>query len=439
MEKIFDKTYRVGRNDIRVKLKYNLIYTTHELDMDVLDLGKLEFGYEDEDQLTFYPNVFKLEFDDYERKNYYTLKFALGETPSGNYESNHSGEIYFNGNKVFAGYIDKKTLKYDESNRHIVFEMVDYTIQLKQKTVAGAPQDWAGGIRDIISIYREVYPNLLFNVTQDITEYTGNNFNGAYFKHNWLFRGNGTVGVSNFDVSWADSTGWDHVHIFRQRLYENSTVYSDLLKNYAREFGMIIGSGGINKIHITKRFINPANIIPRRIDSYLKTYTNEVWLGNVSGVRNIPKNNPDPPTNVCIEGTFETVDGSLNGAPKDRDNVIDLTTILSRQQGTNNSGAANIRVSQGAIVQTVLNGIYDPDLLPYAYRAIERMITRYTYLTRVRPRDKWELDLTGINYYMHEFYSLQLQDIPSVTLRPLHLSLDMLKESTTMQALEVGL
>lgn len=442
MDKVFEKTYRIGprgEDELKVKLKYNLIYTDHELDMDVITLGKLEFGYEDEDQLTFYPNVFKLEFNDYKRKNYHTLKFAFGETPLGNYETNHSGQIYLNGNIIFEGYIDKKTLRYDEDTRHIEFDLVDYTVQLRQKTVGGNPQDWAGGVRDIIHIYRLVYPNLNFNVTQNINDYLDNSFNGVFFKHNWVFRGNGTVGVPNFDVSWADATGWDHVNIFRQRIYENSVVYSDVLKNYAREFGMIIGSAGVNKINITKRYINPASFPTRRIDSFIKSYTTEIWLGNIAGVRNIPLNNADPPLNVVTEGTFLTVDGTLNGAPQDQDNVIDMRTVLSRQQGTNNTGVANIRVSQGAYVQTVLNGIYDPDLTPAAWREIERIITRYTYLARVRPREKFELDLTGIDYYMHEYYSLQLENIPSVTLRPIHISKDILKKSTQVQALEVGL
>lgn len=442
MDKVFEKTYRIGprgEDELRVKLKYNLIYTDHELDMDVITLGKLEFGYEDEDQLTFYPNVFKLEFNDYQRKNFHTLKFAFGETPLGNFESNHSGEIYLNGDKIFEGYIDKKTLRYDEDKRHIEFDLVDYTVRLRQKTVDGQPQDWSGGIRDILLIYRQVYPGLNINVTQDVDEYTGNTFNGALFRHNWVFRGNGTIGVPNFDVSWADPTGWEHVLVFRQRLYENSVVFSDLLKNYAREFGMIIGSGGINKIHIVKRFVNPSSFVSRRIDSYLKNYSTEIWLGNVAGVRNIPLNNADPPLNVVTEGTFVTVDGTLNGAPKDQDNVIDMRTILSRQQGTSNTGVANIKVTQGSNVQSVLNGIYDPDLTPAVWRGIERIITRYTYLARVRPREKFELDLTGINYYMHEYYSMQLEDIPSVTLRPIHISKDILKRSTEMQALEVGL
>jgi len=437
MQKTFDKTYRVGRNEIRVKLNYNLIYTTHELDMDVLDVGKLEFGYEDEDQLTFYPNVLRLEFNDYERNNYHTLKFAFGETPMGNYESNHSGELYFNGAKVFEGYIDKISLRYDEEKRHISFEMVDYTILLKQKTVDGAPTDWSGGVRDVILIYKQVYPALNVNVTQDLSVYASNSFNGAYFKHNWVFRGNGTIGVPSFDVSWADPEGWERVLVFRQKLYQSGTVWSEVIKSYAREFGMIIGSGGINKIYIVKRFIGSSGFSPKRIDGYLKSFTNQVWLSNVAGVRNIPQNNPDPPTNVVIEGTFATINGTLNGAPKDKDYVIDMRTILSRTSG--DQGNSSIKVYQSGNTQEVLNGIYDPDLSPAAYRSIERIITRYTYLSRIRPRDKFELELSGVDYYMHEYYSMELEGVPSVILRPIQISLDLIKEVTTMQALEVGL
>ncbi len=441
MEKTFDKTYRVGSNEIRVKLKYNLIYTTHELDMDVLDMGKLEFGYEDEDQLTFYPNIMKLEFDDFERKNYYTLKFAFHSTPAGNFEDNHSGEIYYNSRKVFEGYIDKKTLKYDEDTMRINFEMVDYSIRLKQKSVVNnpGPQDWAGGISDIIQIYKEVYPALDFNITQDISEYNSNSFNGMYFRHNWVFKGNGTTGVPEFNVSWGDPDGWAHVHLFRQRLYEKSNYYTDLLKNYAKEFGMTIGSGGINKVYAVKRFIDPANFSPRNITDKVTSLNKEIWLENIVGVRNIPENNPDPPTNIRIEGSFVTIDGYLNGKPKDADNVIDFRSLLTRNQGNNNVGAPNIRVSQGSYVQTVLNGIYDPDLAPASYRSIEDIITRYTYLTRIKPKDKYELELSGIDYYIHEYCKLEFADIPSVALRPLKVSIDLLKEVTVMQALEVGI
>lgn len=439
MQKIFDKTYNVGSDLIRIKLTYELIYTSHELDMDVLDIGELEYGYEDEDNLTYYPNVFRLEFDDFERKNFYTLKFAFGETPAGNFEAKHSGEIFYNGTKIFSGYIDKETLQYTEETRTISFELVDYSIQLKQKSVGVSPQDWAGGIRDIILIYKSIYPGLSMTVTTDFDEYLEPTFNGTYFSHNWIFRGNGTIGVPEFNVDWASSTGWDHVNVFRQHLYEQSQNYAELLKAYSREFGLIIGTDGVNKVNITKRFIKPGSFSSENLTPNIIDYSTSIYLKNVKGVRNIPINNPDPPNNVIIEGSFPTVDGTTYGDPVDSDAVIDIKGILSRQQGTNNNGVANIRVTQGSNVQSVLNGIDDPDISPRTYRPIERIITRFTYLTRVRPKEKYELDLEGIDYKLYRYYQITMADIPSIVLRPIQISIDLINKRTKMQALEASL
>lgn len=432
---IFDKTYNVGANNsLRVKLLYQ---ADDVLDMDVISSGNLEFGYEDEDELTFYPNTMSLEFDDFEKKNYLILKHAFGLTGSNNYENNHSGEIYFNQNLVFSGYIDKKTLTYDDNTRRIFFELVDYSVLLRQKPVPTSPQDWAGGITDIIEIYKQVYPNLdRTNVTQDISEYTSNTFNGVYFRHNWQFRGNGSIGVPEFDVSWSAPEGWKHVHIYREKIYENSDVFSDVIKNYAREFGMSIGSGGINKLYITKRFINSANF-PVVLLQDVKSYRREVWLNNIIGVRNIPKNNPEPPTNIVVEGLYPTLNNQ--GDPVNKDDILDMQTILTRQQALNNEGAPNIRVSQGAYAQTVLNGIIDPDLVPLAYMPIERIITRHYYLARRKPRDKYEIELNGINYRMNEYYKLELPDELPVITRPIQISIDLIRQKTEMQALEAAI
>lgn len=436
MNTTFVKEYKIATGILKLIIYYNLVDGFPPLDFHVIEVGELEYGYEDQDELIFSPNIFRISITDYQRKNYYTLNEAFTKTPEEKYNLNHSVEVYLNNVIIYYGYIEKTSLKYDEKTRHTSFECVDFSIDLKNLNVEGAPEDWAGGISDVHYVYKKVFPNLQYNVTNNVNTYITSDFNGLYLKHDWKFLGNGTIGVPTFERSWDinnDPDGYNHIHIFRKDMMAQSQYYIDYIKAFAKEFGMAIGTTGYNKVYLVKRFISSVQVQTREISDLINDYNTEVFLKNIIGVRNIPQSNQ---SNVIIEGTFQLANPiDVYSDPKNSDNVIDLRNLISFM--VLNGTAPSIRVSQGSYVQTVLNGVLDPSINSN-YEYIERIIAKWTLITRRRPRSKYEIELRGIDYGMHEFYKISgLENVPLVVLRPLNIKLDLLRNKTNLIAIEV--
>lgn len=442
MNKVFTRDYAIASGTLTVKIFYWDTSIHNYFNPESIGEVVLSSGYEDQDELTFYPNVLSLEFLDYEKKNYGILKESFNQTPVHGidyyaYSNKHSLSLYLNGSLIFQGYIDKATLDYDDDTRRMKFEVVDYTATLKNMSVPHpGPGDFAGGVDDIWYNFKQVYPGLLYNVTNDLDTFLAPSFNGIYLRHNWEFSGDGNIGNPNFtrslDMNY-DSDGYNKIHWFRKYLFEASETFAEYIRRNAFELGAIIGVESYNKIFIVKRFGGYAFAAPRSLSNI--TYKKYSHLKNVIGVRTKLKR-----TNwFWHHGEIHTVDGTPGGAFDDSDLYLDIEVIQGRctggeGEGDNGPGSYRIISKDGQYANSVLNGVLDPEL-NIGFNTPQKILGDWTLRSRRYMKDRFECQCPGVNYYMSAFYTIPEE--PGVVLRPLEISKSLVKDKTDMTLLEV--
>lgn len=434
--KTYNKTYYLPNCDIRLKLKYladNL--GTFEFNFDCISLGEIESGYEDDDLLTFYPNVLKLAFTDVRRYNYEQLRLVLESYPSlNNYEVTQL-ELWYNKKnetpiRKFIGFIDKKSLRYSEKERILEFDVLDNNQQLKYLTIDDLNGERSSVPYYIYSIFKKIYPDLNYNPTNDINVFKDINFNGIYWKHNWEFESYLTHVIKDFITGYEDIQFYQ---IWNNPLF-NKDNYANLLKAIANQFGMTIGCEEPNKIYAYKRFVSQSFILWNAIDltSYLiNNYTKELWLPNIICVRNsFPTYNSG--TQTVRAGTYIPNKHDIS-KPTNLDTLLEIQTDMTTN--INYSSWMYMSVNTGTGYE-VIQYLTDPDI--NVRGRLEDVIAHLYLNGRAKSKDKYEFELYGINYTMADYYTIQQEGFTKKALRPLVLKKDLIGNKTKMTALEIG-
>ena len=441
---IWDKTYSIPTGTMRFKITYDSTWTANRLNFDVIKELKFNYGYEDDDALTFYPNSVKLSFTDLNKKNYDVLKLSIGEyanTFPANYEDYSGVSIWYNGNLKFKGYIDPLTLEYKDRERAVSFEAIDRSRTLKDISVEqpdsmpSGPAKFYSLEHLIYEIYKLVFPNLTNNITTSKT-FT----NGIYFNHDWEFTGSDPYTLNKVTKSWGtdfNTVCFDWYRCGTWGVDRPSATYKDLIKQLALQFGMLIGTLDYNKVYMIKRF-NLANTNPTNINSVLiEDYTRTLHLNVLQGVRN---------TNIYqynTGGTQYFTAGSVEVINAEEELrypglVKEFTTYIGE---TNTSVTTSIAIKQGGVWYYVYEwpsaglGVYDPVI---SYRGhIANTICQWIYQSRIRPKDRIECNLRGVDYELIDFYSLTSDNHPTVTFRPMEITKDYLKNESAITGIEV--
>lgn len=448
--KYFNKTYHLAHCDIRIWLRYNAEFLgSFEFDLDCISIGEIESGYEDDDQLTFYPNVLKLGFTDFEKSNYEYLKQVLESAPDYNFEDVSMIQLYYKGKTdyeetlMFSGYVDKNSLVYNDKQRTLEFECVDFAINLKNVTTRLFSNDWGWQWQHLFyligQIYESIYPNFLSqaSITMDINQYKAPWFKGFYWKHNWKFASQwsewdwGNVNMSNyskiifmFDPYFFSSGGFPF------------DTMTDLLKAIAIEFGLVIGTEYPYKVYMVKRFVKPSNVLPIAIDInnlIIGDLRKTLWLKNVICVVN---NNVATGWRVT-QGQDRQNPNRLN-VPQNKETHLEIQTRFGCYSGTNSFTTVQVRANpQDDRWEGVFAGVQDPDLGGWFY--FQDCITALYMKAREKAHSKYEFELTGINYSMADYYK-RLEGYSNMKiLRPLTLKKDLIENKTQVNALEIGL
>ncbi|MBP9095512.1 MAG: hypothetical protein KBG21_02825 [Ignavibacteria bacterium] len=439
----YTKEYKVAAGWLKFKITYNSGFGS--LNFDVVNIADLEYGYEDDDQLTFYPNVFRLEFTDFERNNYEILKLSLNtyNPPSIYYETIGKVEVILNrglGDELlYEGYIEPETLSYAEETRITSFDAVDKILQLKNISIPffGDPTEWHNVPSILYELYKRVFPGLQYNITSDPVVFSSSSFNGIYFDHNWKFQT--YAAVNGATVIWKDAPEqiyFQFGHKFWGNNYYPYNTAADLLRQFALEFGAMIGSPLKNKVYFKKRFIkrdtvNTINITDKILG---KSFQKLIALKKIQAVINSNQFTGQK----IVEGSY--VANPNRGIPDNLYEVLEMNTNLACLEAPDPGSNVSIFVDdpEYPVYAVVQKDITDVDLDDNKY-TIQQLITRYTYLSRVNARDKFEMTLSGIDYNIFTHYSLTFPGIPSYVLRPLTIKKNLLNNTTQMTALEVGL
>lgn len=443
---VLEKIYKVAAGELKIKITY---WSTVNgvLDFGVINIGELEYGYEDEDQLTFFPNVFRIEFTDFERKNYAILKYSLDNYPEQKHEDTGRVEVFLNGSSyaVYDGYIDQETLTYDEEKRVTSFEAVDFILELKNITTfdinkaigypAGPPKHLADLPRVLLQIYRKIYPDLRLTFTNSITEFNKPEFNGFYWDHNWKFYAYDSS-LNEKIATWNNSPLipiFAFYQYFWDENYEMETL-AELIRQLSKEFGALIGSTAKNKVFFTKKYGKFSGVTDALDNNIISGSLNKtLHLKKVQAVKN---NNPGGEVKW---GTYQ-VNPDRAGLPKNKYNNLEMKTYF----WSNSIFSSNVELFSGTEIEfKVGEGIVDPDLNININEEtrwkIQNLVTYYTHISRIKSRDKFEMELNGIEYDLFKVYPLNIATGGMRYLRPMVIKKNLLKNTTSMTALEVGL
>ena len=443
---IFSREYPIASGLLRIEITY--LQTGYgALDLPCMNIAEIEYGYEDDDLLTFFPPVIKFDFSDLEKKNYKILQKTFDLTPPYKPENAHYVKLFLDNGEIFRGKIDKESMHYDEKNRTLSFEAVDPCVDLKNfncpvySMVGGNPAHY-GDIPSIIAeSFSKVYPNTHSGLTSNPAKHESGttHYDGIYFQHDWKFKAKDIHGATLAEADFANVDGPPYsVKLFRNVFQSQQMTYADMIKFIAWEFGMIIGVSGYGKVFAIKRFTkNFNNKLP--INEFVISFTKDLHLKNVKGVINHIN---QPGVNKISVGTFETVDG---GAPKNKDEVLEIQSMMPTYfEGSNDTGGPTMFIQNGSSEPRrtlfVNNGGVRDDELPFAdnqYIGIADLLAYWTLESRTKTKSKYEFELRGIKFWMHRIYKFT-ENGTEVLIRPMVIKKNLLKNTTTLIGLEAS-
>lgn len=434
--KIFDKTYTVGNNQIRLYFKYIADYLgDFSFDLNCISIGEIESGYEDDDQLTFYPNVLKLQFTDVGRYNYEYLRQVLESYPDSTNIDTTEFKVFYNSELMFIGSVDKMSLRYSEKERILEFDLVDISQELKNLTIDNLTGNAERNSLPnyIYLVYKNIYPNLIYNTTTDINAFKSPDFtSGIYWKHNWIFESYLTHTLKDFQTSYEDIQFYQ---LWNNPIFAKDN-YAELLKALAMQFGMVIGSETPNKVYAYKRFVttsfatsNAINITPYLINDYTK----ELWLPNVLTVRNtFPTYNSGTKTVIAGNNSIWNVHDPTQ--PANKEALLEISTDMTTN--VDYGSWMYMRVNTGTGYE-VIEYILEPDFDSTRAR-LEDTIANLYFHARQRSKDKYEFELYGLNYSMADYYKIQQSGYSLKILRPMIIKKDLINQKTKITALEIS-
>lgn len=414
---------------------------TGGLQFEIINNLTQEFGYEDNDELTFYPGVLTIEISDPERTQYNQLKYNLDLLL---YPTEITATI--NG-KVFRGYIDKETLEYSESTRTTKFECVDVTKKLANNNAMmltnGAPYYRTSPAQRIYEIWKKVYPTIPCIFSESEAEII--NSGGFYWKHDWQFiskdiAGNTLASSSlraqdlNFPSFWTNC-----VIMVENPFLMTQLTDAEYLKFLAREFGMVIGTMGYNQVYVRKRYTNNLvthNLIP---ETNIINYTKTNFIKKVVSCKNhISDPNSYYPPQPAGTNNYYYDDGGYFNRPLDKDIVLEITTYLP--EGFGDTGVSTLYIREGETRHSVFGnggGVRDPELPGSGYQAIGILLAYWNWYIRKDSRDKYEIEVKGIDYDLHKYY--KFMDNTMRYLRPIRIVKDYINNKSTITGIQNNL
>lgn len=407
------------------------------LNFSIINNLTQEFGYEDNDELTFYPGVLAIEISDPGRTQYTKLKYNLDLTL---YPTSITATI--NG-KSFKGYIDKETLEYSEETRTTKFECVDVTKDIANNNAMilsnGAPYYITSPAQRIYEIWKKVYPSIPCYFSENESDII--NYGGFYWKHDWQFIskdiGGNTLAQSSLRVQDLNAPYfWTGCVV----LIENPFLLTQLtdaeyLKFLAREFGMVIGTMGYNQVYIRKRYTNNSGdyiLIPGdNILNYTKVNSIKKILSCINHIQD--GNNIYPPQPSGTEQYYYN-DGGIFSRPLNKEKVLEITTYLPSEFG--DTGVSTLYIKKGEVRHSVFKnggGVKDPEISGN-YNAIGILLAYWNWYIRRDSRDKYEIEVRGIDYDIHKFY--KFMDNTMRRFRPVRIVKDYLQNKSTITGIE---
>lgn len=441
--KIFEREYQLRTNLFKVRIDYwadesSPFGEDKNLDFDVINTADFVQGYDDEDNLVFYPNKIKLIFDDLSKRNFNILKESLSQPEADLIPINkviYGGvRIWVNGENIFYGYIDSQTFHYVESERELEFEAIDRTTGLKDIAVTRMTEEgyWANIGEIVHKCYAQVMPELSSVV------YGHSNFtNGLYIKHDWIFTGHHLASGSDIVRNWNNADSYDFLNtrfnfdstgIYGENRY--AKTLSDLLRIIALQFGMIIGNATPTKIYMVKRFAG-INFTPEVIDDKIQLdFERAIHLKPLAGVRNKNTWNGE---RWYSSGIVETIDGNITGELKYPQSVKDIQTYIGSYLGAAGSGTA-IRT---APEYPVFEGVQDLNI-SINKRLIPQILCDWEYKNRKFGRERFSATLDGTDYSLDKIYRIHSLGIMNrrINYRPIKIAKDYVKNDTKMIGVE---
>lgn len=441
----YTKSYQLKSGPATFELKYWLEPGLPYFNGNVIRIGDIKYGYEDEDRLTFASTVLSLSFSDPDCWNFLILKKACNNTPNNlsftnpfGYDISHYVRYTFNNGDEFRGYIDKESISWDEDTKTVNFDVLDLSTDLKN--IYGAtngPEAWYMHINHIWATVKTVFKDLQYNVTNNLSTFEAPGFNGIYLNHDWEFDNFGEVSHPLFKRSWnmnVDPTGYDRIQQWVKYTFTNTQSLAEILKHLAAENAMSIGISSYNKVFVVKRFTIPADTPTYSLNGKLLAgYQKRIHLKNIIGARvNIQKGSTNY---VATAGTFTTNNSQPDGKAMYPDVIREITGYNTQQIAENTSGQTTYRIFKDneTTPHQVLNGVIDPGLGIRHY--CHWVLAAWLYHSQKEMKEAVEGEAKGLNYYMHRFYSHTKNNITTIY-RPIEMVKKTVENRTQLNLLE---
>lgn len=436
---VYEKEYDLRTCIVKIRINYfsfpiNPFGDDPELRFDLLSGADFEQGYDDEDALVFYPNKMKFTFEDLSKRNYNILRDSLSTNEyslPGNKNKYGGAKFWVNSELIFEGFIDTATLNYVEAEREITFEAIDLSVALKDMPVQRLTN--VGNIYSlgylIHVIYKQAYIPLQPNY------YSHLNFdNGLYIKHDWIFEGKRTL-TDTIIRDWSNAAdfqqtyfNWESVNLYGDQRFNRT--YSDLLRQLALQFGMIIGNLAPNKIYMVKRFgqVNPdVEVVDRNLHL---DFERGIQLPALRGIRNKNIWNGE---RFYSAGEVRTLNNQISGELMFPNAIKDIETYIGSFSEPNFSGTAIYTASE----YPVFDGIQDLKI-DNVKRQIPQIICEWEYALRKKAKERFTGTLDGIHYSLIKNVRVESPDIIAspMTYRPIKVRKKYVQFETEMIGVE---
>ena len=452
--KYWNKIYNLPHGSMRFSFKYLAdVLGDFKFNLEVVEMGEVESGYEDDDLLTFSPSVMRVGFIDYERYNYEYMKQVLGQYPFYEVQDVTNFEFYWTpkgeSERIeFAGYIDKNSLNYDADRKIFSFDVISFAKMLKDITVSDLlDTQWESFIYVLSRIYEKVYPNFTneAQVTNDINIFKQGYFKGIFLKHNWIYRGQ--FGATQ---NFGDPSNYNKIAFLWKGMYwkcgQNADefpfdTWADALKQMCVDFAVTIGTEQPNKVYCVKRFVKASSVVAEAIDitdRIVGGYSKELWLKNI-----ICTVNNNYATGWRVTYGYDRQNPNRPNIPANKETHYEINTRFGCYQNINNLSYATVRVRSNVVNsgwEDVYSGCTDTDIMQsnQAY-LFQHLVCALYQASREIPHDKYEFLFYGLNYSMADYYKHHPSGTPLKVLRPLVLKKNYITNRTQVTALEIGI
>jgi hypothetical protein len=394
----FGKSYKTASGDVLAIIDGTGLDL---MDCDLKKIDRLSVGFDDADELVFFPSKIKLQFRDPSKALY---DYMRANTPN--------VSVQLNGDPFYYGIPDVMQVTRIEKTRESEFVAFDASNQLKNIKIKDSigsdlnPLGYIDGVyvatrQLILDIFKQINPDVTLHVNQD-----------------WAFKLRAPLD--------------DPTYTFDQTLLKTNPLFfgtkpfdtlADLLKNLAQNFGCSAGMFDRNNAYFVKRWKSSASPISLDMTGTtrrVKQFKRSTWLAQLNAVR---VNEKGPFTDTYTEGDWDALP---SGEPR----YPDKTLQVDLWWGTSNT-STNISIFDGEAVRNLAT-IQDL-AVDSTFRNVRETVAKYLYNYRSIARQKYESTLYGLDYSILNLYSYG-----AITLRPSKLDYDLSKHETQMTAVDIS-